>query len=217
MLRGVFILIQIVVALSCCGQDIKAVWQAMPDSLVPYLDRNSRQQLVERYEMESKEMGEKEMGSVANRLDGHSRIDTLTSDYLLLRLNEQSLLELKLMPVASEGTGDVNGDTVVCVSRTVFGPLPESVVSIYTHEWVHRCDTVFKSTDLLQRPDTLSEAAFAELKKQVSAVMWQARLFPDHDNLVLTPSFLFVMNEEKERLKLLNMQIFLKFRGDKFN
>ena len=171
----------------------------MPDSLLPYLDANHRTALVEQYDITQNADNKAELNtSVTNRLRGSSHLDTLTTNYLRLTLNDHATLE-------------------IATSTTILGEAAESKVSLFSRDWEHLSDTIFTSSTLLERPDTVSVSDFNNLTEKISLVLWQASFSPDNDLLTLSPSLLFVPSDEKERYKLLFMQKILKFNGKTFN
>lgn len=196
--------------LSMQGQRVLECWKAMPDSLLPYLDANIRTELVEQYDITQKAENKAALNTgVTNRLHGSSTLDTLTANYLRLRLNERTTWEMKLLT-----TGD--DDFVIAISKTVFGEAAESKVSLFSNDWKHLSDTIFTEESLV-KPDEMSNEEFQILTKGISLVLWQAHFSPENDDLTLSPSLLFVPRDEKERYEALKMQKILKFDGKTFN
>ena len=211
MLRGL-LTIMCAVCLSCQGQTLRGMWASMPDSLLPTIDKAKRTELIDLYDIRLKAVGDTTLKvAVPNLLHGESRLDTLTNDFLRLKLNDCSVLEMKLLP------GKEVSDSLLCVSHTLFGELPESKVSIYSTDWQQLSDTIYTSPQLLQRPDTMSVSAFSEALEKVSVVLWEARLSADTDDLLLSPSFPYTTREMREQLQLLFLQRKLKWNGQTFN
>ena len=196
--------------LSMQGQRVLECWKAMPDALLPYLDACSRTAMVEQYDITQKADNKAELNTgVANRLRGTSTLDTLTTNYLRLRLNDRATWEMKL--IATDGD-----NFVIATSMTVFGDSPESKVSLFSSDWKHLSDTIFTEQSLV-KPDEMSSEEYQKLTDGLSLVLWEAHFSPDNDDLTLSPSLLFVPSDEKERYKALKMQKFLKFDGNIFN
>lgn len=196
--------------LSMLGQSALECWKAMPDSLLPYLDANHRTELVEQYEIAQKADNKAELNaSVTNRLRGSSLLDTLTANYLRLRLNSGATWEMKLLTT----DGD---DFVIATSMTVFGEAAESKVSLFSSDWKHVSDTIF-TEQTLGKPDEMSSEEYQKLTDGLSLVLWEAHFSPENDDLTLSPSLLFVPRDEKERCEALKMQKTLKFDGKTFN
>ena len=193
------------------GQSALECWKSMPNSLLPYLDASHRTALVEQYDITQNADNKAELNtSVTNRLRGSSHLDTLTTNYLRLTLNDHATWEMKLLATDDD-------DFVIATSTTILGEAAESKVSLFTSGWKHLSDTIFTSSTLLERPDTMSVSEFNNLTEKISLVLWQASFSPDNDLLTLSPSLLFVPSDEKERYKLLFMQKILKFNGKTFN
>ncbi|MCR5132044.1 MAG: DUF3256 family protein [Prevotella sp.] len=174
---------------------VKDAFTTMPSHIVPHLDENKRVALINLYELQSSE------GST-NALDGESIIDTLTADYLLLKVSSRSVLEMKLVPMTQENVAD----TLICVSQTYMGECAESKLSFFTRNWQQLSDTIFKEKALLLRPDTMSEERYQQLLSQIPLVLWHVSLSVDNTMATLTPSLPLVAIEDKEKLAPLLMQ-----------
>ena len=106
---------------SLAAQKMRDVFATMPDSVLGLMTKNNRLDCIDFIEndMEAK---------VRNRFDGFTVLKTLTVDYLDLQLTKNCRVEMKLLPA---------GDSLnyICLSRTYSGPVPESVVELYTADW----------------------------------------------------------------------------------
>lgn len=151
---------------------------------------------------------------VDNRLHGVSSIDTLTTDYLKIRLNSRTTWEMKLLAAHRE-LADSN--KVVGISVTVSGEKSESRVSVYSRNWELLCDTIFTGSNLLEKPADMAEETFRQHVSELSLVLWQANFSPDSEVLTLSPSLLFVPFDEKEKFTSLNLKKKVKWNGKNFN
>lgn len=102
------------------GRTMKDLFKEMPDSLLPVLTRENRLDCVDFIESGMK-------ANVKNRFGELSSLQTLTETYAKLSLSASSQVE---MAVLGEST-----DTLVCMVRTWFLPLPQSEVTFYTAGW----------------------------------------------------------------------------------
>ena len=189
------------------AQTLREAWVAMPDSLLPYLDKSKRAQLLE--------LNDARMPAEAdNKLQGTSRLDTLLQNFLQVSASESMVLQMKLLPCQSaEGQ---EADSVLCMVQTLKGPCPESRVRLFSRSWELLSDTCYRDKKLLMRPDSISAERFAELLESISLVVWKSELLPDADELVLTPSLPLLFVEEKEKMKPLLLQRNLKWNGKTF-
>ena len=193
------------------GQNALECWKAMPDDLLPYLDASSRMELVDRYDISLKADDKGSLNiSVANRLKGTTRIDTLTANCLRLTLNSRATWEMKLL--ATDGD-----DFMIATSMTVTGESADSKVSLFSRDWKHLSDTIFTGPTLLERPDTMTESAFSELLGQISLVLWKAEFSPNNNDLMLSPSLLFIPHGERERFAALFVPRKLRRNGVSWN
>ena len=198
-------------ALSISAKSMLEIWKSMPDSMLPYIDRNHRQEMTDFIAMGLK-------GDVDNLLQGKSIMDTLTQSYIHVTLNESAIMQLRRLPFNG-------GDSLVCVVRTWKGPVMESEVSFYNQDW-QALDThsMIESgslqalvPSLLVRPDTMSLSRFVELKGKFDPAMVNARLLVDSDDLEVTLSIpehnSAIINELNAVVRLTR----LKWDGEKYN
>ena len=122
-MRKILLLIACVLGISVSAQTLQMrdVFAAMPDSLLPLVTKNNRLDCIDFIEnnMEAK---------VRNRADEFVELKTLTKDYLLFETSQMSQVEMRLL---------VLDDTtqVVCVARTYKAPTADSHVEFYTVHW----------------------------------------------------------------------------------
>lgn len=80
------ILLLVLVVMTVFGNakaSVREAWLMMPDSLLPYLNKNQRLELLELRDMKVK-------AEVKNLLNGNTVMDTLTTNYLSLTLSPSS-------------------------------------------------------------------------------------------------------------------------------
>ena len=90
---------------------------SMPDEVMPYLTKNQRLEFAELQEMGVK-------AEVKNALNDVSVMDTLTTDFLQIRMSKVATLQMKKLPVE-------NGDSVICLVKTFSLPEKESELYLY--------------------------------------------------------------------------------------
>ena len=112
----------VLLSLSATGsaQTMEQWWLNMPDTLFSYINKSKRIEA-----MDYRNMGLKL--DVTNLLKGSTLVDTLTNNYIEVKLNEAALLQMRLLPKDS--------DTVVCVVSTFYGPEAESQICYYDRTW----------------------------------------------------------------------------------
>lgn len=195
-----------ILPLSVSARSIRQMWLAMPDSVLPYFNANLRQECVDFVDMKVK-------ADVKNLLNGNSRMDTLSTDYLHLTLNESATLEMKMLPSPS-------GDSLLCLVKTLAAPEKESEIRFYDSAW-HPLPLagklpVVKTEDFLSRPDTMSTSRFADLKTMVEPFMVGASLSPGDDSVALTLALPLVSSDEKTALRAITVQRKFKWNGESF-
>jgi hypothetical protein len=209
-MRKLFLFLFVVAALQCPARSIVEIWNSMPDSLLPYVDKNHRLEMTEFIQMGLS-------GDVDNQLGGKSDMDTLTADYLHVILNESSEMHLRRMPMPQ-------GDSILCMVRTWKGPAPESAIYFFTQDWKRLnieqpLDSAhIASTEqwLLAKPDTMTAERFAELKEKLSPRMVSARLFVDSNDLEVRLSMPFAYTDDKDELERITPPKRFRWKDGKF-
>lgn len=101
--------------------DIEKVFVAMPDSMIPQLEEPWRKDLIGLYKSGKKPR-------LKNLMDGYSQVEEMSDNFIAIQVTERSRIEIKLLPL-------VNNTYIVCLARTIFGPVPDSQLSFFTTGW----------------------------------------------------------------------------------
>ena len=206
-----FLAFTLLTAMPCQGKLLREMWISMPDSLSLLLNKNMRLEMVELQDMKVK-------SEVNNALGEVSVLDTLTADFAQVRLGKACTWQMKLLPLEQQ-------DSVLCLVRTFAGPEKESDVLFFDQQWQPLETDRFFPTGalggmedrLLLRPDTMTEARFAELKAMVEPVMVAAVLFEHENAIVFRLALPLLSTEDKEKLNAIKMQRKFNWNEGKFN
>lgn len=210
-MKKILILLFVVFATVGQAKTMREILVAMPDSVVPYLNKNMRLELVELMDMHV-------TPEVKNSLAGVSKIDTLTADYLQLTLNKVTTLEMKLL-----ARGE-NGDSLLCMIKTVAAPEKESEISFFSQQWepldLHGMfdgkDLGALTETLLAKPDTMSAERYQELKAMVEPRMVYATFSEIGNDVVFNLSLPLLVEEDKMAVKAILLQRKFKWNGITF-
>lgn len=192
------------------AKSLKQLWHEMPDSLAPALDKNLRLELTDLKEMNVP-------AEVTTLLGDTCVLDTITTNFAQIRLNRLCTIQLKMLPV-------VDGDSILCMVKTIAAPARESEVTLYDQQW-HTLDTAhsFAGNDLsatmstlVQKPDTMSNERFEDLVKMIEPRMMSAMLFEHEDAIVFRLSLPLLSAEDKMQINATKMQTKLKWNGKVF-
>lgn len=114
------------------AQEMRTIFIEMPDSVIPLLTHSNRADCVDFLDAKMR-------ARVTNRLDGHSELLQLTTDYLKMQLTDHTSLQMKLLPRTS-------GDTIICMIKTVCAEACDSRIQFYTKKWqqISPCTKLFK-------------------------------------------------------------------------
>lgn len=104
------------------AREIKDLFIAMPDSLMPMLDDNARKDLVDICLSKMKT-------SLPNEWNGTSSILHLTANSLQLREDSEGVITTDMAMLVK------GKDTLICLVRTLHTPLPISEVQFYSADW----------------------------------------------------------------------------------
>lgn len=191
MRRVIVTLLICVFALGMNAQDMTSVFTAMPDQYIPQLEHAWRKDLVDLY-TSGKE------SRLKNTMNGFSTLKKLTSDYLLLQATERSTIEMKLLPL-------VNNTNVICMVKTVNGPVADSQVDFFTTEWEPlAASDLFTpvSADWFMKEDAdKNSTAFLDATSRLDMDLIQYSLSPD--NLTLTATYttpLYLSREDRKNV-----------------
>ncbi len=185
------------------------IWKAIPDSLMPYVDRKHRTEMVEFIRMGLK-------GDVDNLLGSKSTMDSLTSNFIQVRASEAMMMQIKRLP--RQGA-----DSILCVVRTWFGPVKSSRIQLYTENWkpIEQDALGNRSLDsmlpmFISRPEGMSEDKFNELKISFDFLLPYASLVSYADDLQLSVSNPLPSQERNIDFERVKKLIILKWNGNIF-
>lgn len=187
------------------AKSMKDLLVSMPDELMPYLDKNLRLEFAELQEMGVK-------AEVKNALNDVSVMDTLTADFVQIRMSKTATLQMKKLPAE-------NGDSVICIVKTFSLPEKESELYLYDQDWKRlpeQVDLQSLAESLIQKPDTMGDARFAELKQMIEPKMVSAVLLQHEDGVVLRLALPLLSAEDKQQVNAIKVQRKLKWNGKSF-
>lgn len=187
---------------SAVAQDMKTLWMEMPDSMVPYLDKDARRNLVD---------DGNGGATVRNLLGDTTKLDTLTANFMQVKLNQAVTLQLKKLK-ANDGTDRI------AVVRTYGAPEKESTVSVYNSAWEEVEKVVLQpiTASLIQKTDSMQTEVYEELTRQMPFIMPVATLSPSQPTLTVTLSTPLVDREKRKDIRGLIVQKDLKWNGVSF-
>ena len=165
----------------CIGQTkMKDCFLSMPDTLCPYLTVLERTEMVTKYE-------KTDTTGVVNKFQGNSKIEFLDEDYVKVNLTTVSDLQIKLFVNNS-------GDENICFVRTLRLPQVQSQVMIFDVNWNLKMTSeriVPSYSELLTRPDEMSEDDFELAVNNLFPYLYSAELSASSDILTLRPVIAF--------------------------
>lgn len=207
MKRLIITAICVILSLGAHAKSMEEIWGCIPDSIIPYIDRAHRVQMTEYIRMGLK-------GDVDNSLAGKSVIDTLTADYIHLTLNESAIMELKKLPWN-------DSDSLLCVVTTWKGPAEESTVRFYSQDWkAINLPNAFNgknfanlADNLTQKPDTMDEKRFSELRSMIDPVIVGAHLSPSNNQLKVRLALPLLSGDDKTAVESIMHEVVLSWNG----
>ncbi len=195
------------------ARSMKDLLVSMPDTLMPTLDKSLRLEFAELQEMGVK-------AEVKNLLGEVSVMDTLTADFVQIRMSQVSSLQMKKLP--ADG-----GDSLLCVVKTFAAPEKESVLYLFDQNWNQKdASHLFLpklgaldvahgdgaqslshlSGYLIQKPDTMEEERFAQLEAMIEPRMVSAVLFQHDNSIVVSLASPLLSAEDKKQVNAIKLQ-----------
>ena len=102
------------------SQEMSTIFLEAPDSVLPLLSKSYRADMVDYVDAGM-------TARVTNSLDGGSTLEELAADYMRLAVTASSTMQLKLLPL--------QGDTVICMVKSVNAEAADSRIYFYDKEW----------------------------------------------------------------------------------
>ena len=102
------------------SQEMRTIFLEAPDSVLPLLSKSYRADMVDYVDAGM-------TARVTNSLDGNSTLEELAADYMRLAVTASSTMQLKLLPL--------QGDTVICMVKSVKAEAADSRIYFYDKEW----------------------------------------------------------------------------------
>ena len=153
--------------LGVSAQSLREVWIEMPDSILPYLSKSQRTELADYVEMKAEP-------AVLSTFGDSVRIERMTNNYLLLKANEATRLEIKLL----------DNNTLALV-QTWMAPAAESKLRLFNLQWQPKEAVVAYKVNIV-KPDSMSDEDFADLKTLMSPRLKEYRLSADNNSLLVS-------------------------------
>ena len=190
---------------------MRDVWLSMPDSILPYLNKNLRTEHVDFVDMHVK-------SEVKNLLHENGVLDTLTNDFAAYYLPQSSTLEMKLLT-------KTDSTQVICMVKTVKAPEAESEIRFFDTSWkpiaadfglpLHESEgDILKQ--FTNKPSEMTDNRFEELSKMIDPVMLSASLYVSSPVITLRLSTPVLTKQEKDDVSVIAKQISFKWNGTIF-
>lgn len=179
------------------AQSLREVWIEMPDSVLPYLSKSQRTELVDYVDMKADP-------AVLNVFGDSVRIERMTNNYLLVKASKVTRLEIKLL----------DNNTLALV-QTWKAPVAESKLSLFNLQWQPK-EAVVVYNENIVKPDSMSEEEFADLKSLMYPRLKEYRLSAENNSLSVSWNYPLLSKEELKRMvDLLKPQV-LNWTGRDF-
>ncbi len=183
--------------LGVSAQSLREVWIEMPDSILPYLSKSQRTELADYVEMKAEP-------AVLSTFGDSVRIERMTNNYLLLKANETTRLEIKLL----------DNNTLALV-QTWMAPAAESKLSLFNLQWQPKEAVVAYKANIV-KPDSMSDEDFSDLKTLMFPRLKEYRLSADNNSLSVSWNYPLLSKKDVKRVtEILKSQV-LNWTGKDF-
>ncbi len=187
------------------AQNMRQLWIDMPDSLTTYLNKSLRTELADYVEMKAPAV-------VTNLLKEKTEIDTLTDNFMRIKLSAASEMEMKILPHVERGK-------VVALVRTYRGPVAQSMLSFYDMEWNPVAVDPVKwpsPESMIAKPEAMTEARYRDLLASVEMKLMEYHFSPADNLLRISLGIPLLTSDEKEDFQALLRQTNLNWDGKTF-
>ncbi len=179
------------------AQSLREVWVEMPDSILPYLSKSQRTELADYVEMKAEP-------AVLSTFGDSVRIECMTNNYLLLKANEATRLEIKLL----------DNNTIALV-QTWMAPAAESKLSFFNLQWQPKEVVVDYKANIV-KPESMNDEDFVDLKTLMYPRLKEYRLSADNNSLSVSWNYPLLSKKDVKRVAdLLKPQV-LNWTGKDF-
>lgn len=183
--------------LGVSAQSLREVWIEMPDSILPYLSKSQRTELADYVEMKAEP-------AVLSTFGDSVRIERMTNNYLLLKANEATRLEIKLL----------DNNTLALV-QTWMAPAAESKLRLFNLHWQPKEVVVDYKANIV-KPDSMSDEDFSDLKTLTFPRLKEYRLSADNNSLSVSWNYPLLSKKDVKRVtEILKSQV-LNWTGKDF-
>ena len=187
------------------AQSLQQFFISTPDSVQPYIKKLDREALVL-----SVDRTKDTLATMTIAMGGDITITHITPQLIVFNPSKTLTMEYALLPAET--------DSVYCVISTYKAPEAESFVKIYDKNWKMLSSLDISDKAKLTRPDTISEADFAEIIQSQDFKMTVASIDKnDSKTLKVQFSMPLMDSEDKKAFLSVNLQTNLKWNGKTFN
>lgn len=170
------------------GQLVDTFFINIPDQLLPYVAKNTREDLIDFWNA-------KQTSNVVNALGDKVVIINKTQQYLKLKTSEASYIELKVVR-------GQDSSIVVLVNHTVCGPACDSKIEMYNDCWEQQPPMAALSPSVRDflRPDlNLKDKKIGALINGYDLCLAKAELSPDKPEVCFTLQLTDYYEKEREQ------------------
>ncbi len=188
---SIYILFFSLVCSSLQSQNLRSIFESMPDRMLLPMDSMQRLDIIDFYQA-------KKTAQVVNGLNDTCRLRYYSENYMELKIGNASFV-LALLPM-------INDSKVLCIIKTVCAPVCDSRLEFYTTEWKPLDSRIFlhpvgREWFLKENMDREDEY-FKSFEAGLDMDLMEYHL--DKDNLTLTQRYntpLYLSLDYKEKAK----------------
>ena len=190
---------------------VKDVLKSIPNELMPYFNDKQRDEIKQF-------ANDKDTLEIRNVLNGKTTITTLSQNLAEINLNNNTLTQIKLLPVN-------NTTKIICAIKTIKEPIKESVIKFYSADWqpiksTFNLPTADNTDSLLalftQKPDTMTTERYNELSNCIEPVVMYTDISDKDNSVTLSISIPFTANDKSDAIKVIIRKKTFKWDGNTF-
>lgn len=182
-------------------ETIRQVIRSIPDNIVPYLNENQREEMATMLET-------CDTVSVTNAFNGTTTVDSISDDFVRIKLNQVKELQIKLLGVK-------DSTSTICLVQTISMPIKESVVNFFDTSWTPITpkidlpdpkDANSLKAMFIQKPNEMDEDTFKELSGYIDPIIIYADVSKAGETITYGVSLPFVNKDKLSEIEAIVKQ-----------
>ncbi|MBQ0074754.1 MAG: DUF3256 family protein [Prevotella sp.] len=209
-MKQIILFISLILCVPAAAMTVGDFFVAMPDSLMPYLNKAQRQELISLQQLDNNSNA-----TLPNLFQRNATLLSISDEKMVIKPNDGTIMEILRLPAN-------DGDSLFCLLSTIQLPEEQTQCTIYNKVWqVQQTLDLMglytnDSTFLTQCPDTMTQQRYAETLKLIEFPIIAAHITDEPASISVTLSAPYLSKDEKQRLDAILRKRVMGWNGNSF-